>query len=195
MMNRLIVTLLFSFVTCASAQLFEIGAHGGVSRLNGKEIGALSDGVSSFPVELDDGWRFGFRMTINNLNRFGHEGFYAYNRSKLLIGGVDNGGMAIHQGGYNFLIYATREGSVVRPFITGGGHFSNFVPPGTSATQGGGDTNFGYNFGAGIKARVKPNWGFRVDFRHYTTGKPFDLPQASGSIRQIEVSVGFMYMM
>jgi hypothetical protein len=46
--------------------------------------------------------------------------------------------MAIHQGFYNYLVYATKEGFRVRPFATGGGHFSNFVPPGVSVTQGGG---------------------------------------------------------
>ena len=46
--------------------------------------------------------------------------------------------MAIHQGGYNFLLYATPEGTRIRPFATGGVVFANYVPPGASATSGGG---------------------------------------------------------
>jgi hypothetical protein len=195
-MNRSLFPLLFSLAACASAQLFEVGMGGGVSRLSGKEIGSLSDGAGgTSSVSLDDGWRFGFRMTLNNLRFFGHEVMYGYNRTKLLIGGAELGGMAIHQGGYNFVVYAIPEGAPVRPFVTAGGHFSNFVPPGTSATQGGGDMKFGYNLGGGIKAKIMPNWGFRLDFRHYTTGKPFDLPGASGRLRQIEISAGFMFLL
>ncbi len=43
-------------------------------------------------------------------------------------------GMATHQGFYDFLVYATPEGSKIRPFIAAGAQFSNFVPPGSSAS-------------------------------------------------------------
>jgi opacity protein-like surface antigen len=194
-MNRSLLALLFSMAACASAQIFEVGPHGGISRLSGKEIGTLSDGLGgTVPVRLDDGWRFGFRMTINNWVFAGQEFGYAYNRTQLSLGGSE-AGMAIHQGLYNFLVYATPEGTAVRPFATGGVHFSNFVPPGTSATSGGGDTKFGINYGGGIKVKVLPAWGIRLDVRQYRTGKPFDLPGVSGSLRQLEVSAGFMFML
>ena len=101
--------------------------------------------------------------------------------------------MAIHQGFYNFLLYATPEGSRVRPFVTGGGHFSNFVPPGASATQGSGDNKIGFNYGAGVKVRITPTWLFRVDYRDYNTGTPFDLPGAEGRLRQTEISAGVSF--
>ena len=103
--------------------------------------------------------------------------------------------MAIHQGFYNFLLYATKEGSRVRPFGTGGVHFSNFVPPGSSAGQGGGNTKFGVNYGAGIKVRLTSMFGLRFDFRQYATGKPFGLPQANGWLRQNEISASFGLML
>ena len=59
--------------------------------------------------------------------------------------------MPIHQGMYNFLPYATPKGSKIRPFATGGVHFSTFYPPGASVFQGNGVTKFGYNYGAGVK--------------------------------------------
>ena len=117
---RSFFTLFFALSTLASAQVFEAGAGGGVSRLSSRELGSISDGASNVPVTLDDGWRFGFRMTLNNWAFFGHEFGYGYNRTRLLIGNQDNGGMAIHQGFYNFLAYATPEGNRVRPFVTGG---------------------------------------------------------------------------
>src|SRR4029453_17143581 len=110
---------------------------------------------------LDDGFRLAFRLTLNSWRLFGQEFGYAYNRTHLLLDGQDQGGMAIHQGFYNFLVYATPEGSRFRPFAVGGGHFSNFVPPGSSATQGGGDTKFGVAYGGGLKVRVGEKWQVR----------------------------------
>jgi opacity protein-like surface antigen len=148
-------------------------------------------------VELKDGWRFGFRITLNNWRFFGHEFGYSYNRTSLVIRDTPptETGMAFHQPFYSFLAYATPEGTVVRPFVAGGGHVSNFLPPGASVTQGGGDNKFGYHYGGGLKVRVKTNWGVRLDVRQYITGKPFDLPGASGKLKQVEISAGFMFMM
>ncbi|HBY64311.1 MAG TPA: hypothetical protein DEH78_31185 [Solibacterales bacterium] len=188
-MTRFLFPALFLCATAAFAQVAEIGVHGGVSRLSGKEIGSTAT-TGGQALALDDGWRLGFRLTFNNSRFFGHEVMYAYNRTQLVFPDAKQG-MAIHQGGYNFLVYALPEGSPVRPFVTGGGHFSNFVPPGTSAAQGGGDNNFGFNYGGGLKVRVSSLFLIRFDVRQYQTGKPFDLPGASGRLRQLEVSAGF----
>jgi hypothetical protein len=172
----------------AHAQVAEFSVSGGVSNLQNSSLGA---GYS-----LDDGWRMAFRITLNNWTLFGQEFGYAYNRSHLLLLGADTGGMAIHQGFYNFLAYATKEGTRIRPFATGGGHFSNFVPPGSSATYGQGSTKFGVNYGGGIKARISDKFQIRVDFRQFLTGKPFgDSIPVSGSLRQNELSVGFGFVL
>src|SRR5712664_670013 len=121
---------LCSFSSSIFAQSAEFSISGGASKLTGKDI---RSGYS-----LDDGFNLTFRLGLNPQKFFGHEFGYAYNRSHLLLQGLDQGGMAIHQGFYDFLVHATPEGSHVRPFGAVGVHFSNFVPPGSSATQGGG---------------------------------------------------------
>ena len=184
------VLLAGTFVAAGNAQVAEFAISGGVSKLDNKDLG---EGYS-----LDDGWRLAFRLTLNNWAYFGQEFGYAYNRTELLFnqGGQEGsfGGMAIHQGFYNFLAYATPEGKIIRPFVTGGGHFSNFVPPGASATQGQGSNKFGVNYGGGVKVRLGEKFQVRFDLRQFITGKPFDLP-AGGALRQTEASIGFGLVM
>ncbi len=201
-MKTIITTLLlFGFAATAFAQVAEIGLHGGASRLASKNIGqivtATTPGARGLDVSLADGWRFGFRLTVNNYRFLGSEFGYAYNRTQLRFETTppQQDGMAIHQGFYNFLAYATPEGNPVRPFVTGGGHFSNFVPPGASVTEGSGNTKFGFNYGGGIKVRITPTLGIRFDLREYVTGKPFDLPNVSGMLRQMEISAGFSLLL
>jgi opacity protein-like surface antigen len=182
---------LFTAITAvAPAQVFEGSLSIGAHKLNPKE---LADGFS-----LDDGWKFALRLTLNSWTHFGQEFGYGYNRSKLLSFGQDTGGMAIHQGFYNMLAYATPEGNRIRPFVTGGGHFSNFVPPGASASYGQGSNKFGVNYGGGLKVRVSEKWLVRMDVRQFLTGKPFGGDQGlpvSGSLRQTEYSVGLGFVL
>lgn len=150
-------------------------------------------GGSKNDVALTDGFRFGFRFTFNQGSHWGHEVQYGYNRTHLKFNdaGGQEIGMAIHQGGYNFLAYGTSEGSRVRPFATGGVGFNNFVPPGASATYGGGSTKLGFNYGGGVKYKVKGMWAVRFDVRQYTSPKPnFGLALTSGWIRMTEISGG-----
>jgi opacity protein-like surface antigen len=185
-MKTMKLTLLAVAVLSTSALAFaqdaEFSISGGVSKIGSRDIG---QGYS-----LDDGFRISPRLTLNTWRHFGHEVSYAYNRTHLVAGGQDLGGMAIHQGIYNFLAYATPEGSKIRPYAAGGIHFSNFVPPGSSATSGGGNTKFGVNYGFGVKGRVAGKYIVRADYRQYLTGKPFDIPGASGKLKQNEISVG-----
>ena len=192
---KLLAPALLAIVLSAPGfgQVAEFWFGGGVSKLTNNGIGSLSlTGGSPDDVKLKDGFRLNFlRMTFNQRKFFGHEFGYAYNRTQLSILGSQDQGMAIHQGFYSFLLYGTPEGSRIRPFATGGVHFSNFVPPGSSATQGGGSTKFGFNYGAGLKVKLTQIFGLRVDFRQYNTGKPFDLPLVSGRLRQNEISASF----
>jgi opacity protein-like surface antigen len=155
-------------------------------------------------IKLGNGFRFGFRFGFNMKDHFGHEIQYAYSRTSLSCNDVGSNvcylydsptaikqGMAIHEGGYNFLAYATKEGSRIRPFGTAGVEFANYVPPGQSAAYGGGSTKFGFNYGAGVKIKVKGFWGIRFDFRQYTTPKPFGFPLNGGWVHQEEVTAGF----
>ena len=188
--------LILALACSCGAQVFEAGLHAGASRLSSRDLGSFRvDGLDR--LSLADGWRIGARMTINQWTFFGHEIGYAYNRTRLrfAVDPPEEYGMAIHQSFYNFLAYATPEGTRIRPFATGGGHLSNFVPPGSSATQGGGDTKFGYNYGGGLKIRILPSIALRFDVRQYLTGKPFDLPNQTGRLSQLEVSAGVSFIM
>jgi len=195
-MNKVLLTfLMFAGAGSAFAQSAELGFHVGAHRLRGSDLGTFTSDPTqpATSYSLKDGWRFGFRVTLNNGLFTGHEAFYGYNRTTLRSQAQTTveQGMAIHQGGYNFLFYPVPEGSPVRPFVTGGAHFSNFVPPGSSATSGGGDTKFGVNYGAGIKIRISPMFLIRLDVRDYLQGKPFDIPGQSGRLHLLEVSAGF----
>ena len=174
------------------AQNFEVSFSGGQTLLQNANLGSATVGGPVDDYKLTDGFRFGFRMTVNNLNKFGHEFGYAYSRTQLQTGGSSAGqqGMAIHNGFYDFLLYGTREGARIRPFAAGGGQFSNFVPPGASAAQGGGSTKVGVNYGGGVKFKVASSWLLRLDVRQYISGKPFGLYGASGVLRQTEISAG-----
>ncbi|HEV2200296.1 MAG TPA: outer membrane beta-barrel protein [Bryobacteraceae bacterium] len=194
-MKKLLLLGMLVLPSVVWAQTGEGWFSAGESILSNNGIGtAAGSGGTPNDYKLDNGFRFGFRFTINTGTRMGHEVQYAYNRTHLTYLGVDQGGMAIHQGGYNFLYYATPEGSKFRPFATGGVHFSNFVPPGSSATYGGGSTKFGFNYGAGLKVKITSLFALRLDVRQYQTGKPDfggALTGASGLLRQTEVSAGF----
>jgi len=192
---RLIALLPF-FAGALVGQTFEAGVHGGVSRLDGKDIGTFRVGDVT-RLSLQDGWRIGFRMTLNNWTYFGQEYGYTYNRTAIRDpeSTPSDFGTAFHQGSFNFLAYATPEGKTVRPFISGGGHFSNYLIPGLSVSSGAGSNKFGFNYGGGLKVRVSEMFLIRFDARQYVNGKPFDFPNQSGMIRQLEISAGFSFVM
>ena len=186
--------LLPVFVLVASGTLWaqsgEFWFSAGQSLLSNSGIGSVSTLGAKDDYKLDDGFRFGFRTTFNTGVRTGWELGYAYNRSHLNFMGQDQGGMAIHQVAGNYLLYLTKEGTRIRPFATGGVHFDNFVPPGSSVASGGGSTKIGVNYGGGIKAAITKIWAVRFDVRRYATRKPFDLPLKDGWLQQTEVSAG-----
>jgi len=187
-----VVALLLGSNT-AWAQFAEMWFSGGQALLANRSLGTASAfGGSPDDYQLTDGFRFAFRAAFNTPGIFGHEVQYAYNRTHLRDNvNQTETGMAIHQGGYNFLVYATHEGKRVRPFGTGGFHFNNYVPPGASAASGGGDTKVGVNYGGGVKVRLFSIWALRFDVRQYDTPKPFNLNLKQGWLRQNEVSAGF----
>jgi opacity protein-like surface antigen len=196
--RALLAAALLTFPAAAQESL-ELGVHGGVFKLSDTFVGLLTaDLPGSLPdvrVQLKDGWRFGFRLNYNFHNYLGHEVTYAYNRTQLGFDAQNQGGMAIHQGGYSLVMHFTPDRIWVRPFVAGGGHFANFVPPGTSATSGGGSTKLGFHYGGGLKVKVHPNWMVRFDFRQYMQGRPFGLPGAGGMITLRELSAGVSFVL
>lgn len=178
-------SILIILSALASAQSFEGSVSAGRSTLSGKEIGA--------GYTLDGGFNLAFRATLNTREHLGYEFGYAYNRVQLGSSGSSQG-MADHQGFLETLLYATPQKARIRPFLAGGIHFSNFVPPGQTAQYGQGETKFGINYGGGIKVKIKDPWQFRLDYRQFNTGMPFGLG-ASGRLLQSVISAGVSYTM
>jgi opacity protein-like surface antigen len=196
--QSLILFLLLLLVTtgAALAQVLEVGGGFGANRVtNAVLLEDTTTSPSTVVAQVNNGWRMGFRMTINTQSHFGHEAGYSYVRTSLDVQGVTYG-TAAHQGFYDFLVYATPEGKKVRPFVAGGAQFTNFIPPGGSVSQGNGTMKFGVNFGGGVKVKVTDKWLMRVDFRQYLSPKP-DFFQSTiapqGWIRMNEISMGVAY--
>src|SRR5437867_4300842 len=184
-----VVLLLCACVMPGSAQVGEVSLSFGESLFKDNKLGFSSDLLTQF--KMVDGFRVTARFTLNTKRFIGHEFGYGYTHSKLgLVGAPDQVSTPVHQGFYDFLLYALPEGSPVRPFIAGGAQFSTFVPPGASVTYGTGTTKFGGNFGGGVKVKLSSMFALRIDLRDYVTTKPFDLVGKSGALHQVEASAG-----
>ena len=187
----------------ASAQYAEMGITGGYSRFRDGELASFAlFGGGSESYELDGGIRVGFRMSFDFRRYFAHEIAYNWQRAKFRIATVTEEGAStgilesnssIHHYYYNFVAHATPRDSRVRPFVTGGGGFSSFVPPGASALSGQGDTKLGYNYGAGVKFLLSDRYGLRFDIRDHVTGKPF-FQGLDGRLHNIETSATFSFL-
>jgi hypothetical protein len=200
-MKTLLSLLLLGFPCTLCAQSGGLWFSGGVSILSNHQLGSLSPDGKPADVLLFNGHRVGIRFGFNSAGHIGHEIQYAYNRTDLgdntglILADAPRVGMAIHQSGYNFLYYFTaiKEESNIRPFLTGGVHFSDFVLPGTATPQGS-SVKAGFNYGVGVKVRISTLFGLRLDFRQYETGKPSWgglLVNQSGLLHQTEASAGF----
>jgi hypothetical protein len=201
MRKLLLLVALMGASSTAWAQFGELWFSAGQSLISNGGLGTTAQlGGSKDDLSLKNGFRFALRIGFNSATRYGQEVMYGYSRTKLHYSAFATGGspvdqgMAIHTGAYNFLVYGTQEGTKIRPFVTGGVGFNNYVPPGSSAASGGGSSKFGLNYGGGVKVRVGNNYGVRFDLRQYTNTKPFGLALREGWIRQTEVSAGFGYV-
>lgn len=193
---------LLAAAATASPQVGEIAISGGKSSLRNAELGSFAisgtGGASqTVTAEATTDVRIAARFTMNNDGYRGHEFGYAYNHGNLAVTTTprEEVGMPVHQGFYNFLLYAAREGSRARPFLAGGAHFSTFYPPGTGVFSGNGVTKFGINYGGGVKARVGEMWMVRFDVRDYFQPKPnFWQQDLKGWMHMLETSVGFGFV-
>ena len=207
-MKRFLPVLLMLFANALWAQPRELWVSAGASILSHTEknerLGSPSPDGEPGDVRIGNGYRFGFRFGFTSTRHIGHEIQYAYNRTRLIdndgsiLRHLGSAGTAFHQGGYNFLYYftAANEGSGesrVRPFVTGGVHFSDFVLPGVGAVQGS-SVKAGFNYGAGLKLPVSTLFSVRFDLREFETRKPNWnnlLFRQNGLLHQTEASAGF----
>ena len=186
------VFLLCGFAVTSPAQVGELSLNFGWAVMKDNVLG-IGD-LAGTRFTIDDGFNLAARFTLNTRKFTGHEFGYSYSRTKLGVSGFGDQALSTHQGFYDFLLYATPEGSRIRPFLAGGGQFTTFVPPGANAAYGQGATKYGGNFGAGLKVRINPMFLIRLDARDYVTGKPFDLINQSGALHQIEITAGLGLM-
>ncbi len=189
----LAVLLMLGGSATAFAQLGEIWLSFGGSNSRDNSLGTFDLGTGTLTeLKYKTGFRFEARLGLNNEGFFGHEFGYAYTSGKVKTGDdLDFFSMSMHQGMYNFLLYALPEGSPVRPYGTGGVHFSSFYPPGASAFSGNGITKFGFNYGGGVKARIGSMYAVRFDVRDYWQGKPDFGGMPEGLLKIFVISAGF----
>ena len=130
------VVLLYASAAVAPAQVGEFSVSGGVSHFGSASLGDSAGAA----VDLHDGFHLGLRFTLNTHKFFGHEFGYGYSHTNIQIhtDPVQDNSTSIQQGFYDFLVYATPEGSRIRPFGAAGANFTSFYPPG--ATVYGGDS-------------------------------------------------------
>jgi hypothetical protein len=191
-----VVALAFSGAAFAQSGEFWFSAGESIIEHNG--IGSL-DPVRGTPNDftLGDGFRFGFRGDLNPGDHLGYELSYFYSRTSLNDHPDSTStGFGIHTVSIDALWHVTKRDSRVRPFVMGGLGFSNFVPPGASASSGGGSNEFQFNYGGGVKFKVGSkwgrDWGIRADLRQFQYfSKPFGLFLANGKLQQTEATVGF----
>jgi opacity protein-like surface antigen len=188
MRHSVLVAAILAAGMTAFAQVGEISVSGGAGRFGGGSPGTVDTSASSGKIDVSGGVRLDIRLTLNSYKFFGHEFGYGYSRSTYKA--PDDVPVPIHQGYYDFLVYATPEGTKVRPFGAGGVQFSSFFPPGASASYGNQITKFGINYGGGIKVKVSPMMGIRFDFRQYNSGHPFEFSNRSGRLLQTAITGG-----
>ncbi len=186
--------------TAASGQVMEFGASVGASRFPAKVIATIPGAAGNSGLSLDNGFRISLHATLNTGRFSGHEFGYAYNRSQF-NSSTQVGGMAVHQGFYDFLLYGAAEGKKIRPFAAGGGGFTTFTYPGLAMLQGNGNgiTKIGFNFGGGVKVRLSSKFLARFDYREFFCGTPqyYGSTQINRSslLRQQAISAGFSFVL
>ena len=193
-MKRMLCTVVLFLLTAgtAASQSAELGLTAGISAFNDNGIGSLrSFEQGMIPATLGNGVRIGTRWSTNSWTFLGHEFSYAYQRTSLKIGDGQSEGMNVQNIYYNFVAHATPSGAPVRPFVTAGAGVSVYFPPGVSSLSGGGNNNFGYNYGGGLKFKLTDKFGLRFDVRDHVTGRPFDLDDSSGRFHNVEYSATF----
>ena len=206
-MKKLAVVLAMAcFSGMAWGQAGELWFNFGESILSNAGIGTTAPSVfgtsegTPNDITLSNGYRFSFRFNFNVGDHYGAEVGYAFNHMDMNFNSAAAAGlqsstplqlaMHMHQGTFNALYYPfTADKSRVRPFVTAGVQFDNFVPPGGQSFSG--STKFGANFGGGVKVHIHGIWAARLDVREYVMPKPnFGFSLTSGALWQTEVSAG-----
>lgn len=172
------------------AQTFELGLTGGYTRLNEPALGAFDtselNGKDDDVQLIGDKYVEGIRFTANLWNYYGVEGEYL--RTGALVktrNSQDDGtGTAVvttgedkihvNQISVNMIAYFMPRTRRWRPFITAGLGRATFGEPRIDSWFRGSSTNYGFNYGGGIKLTPFRHAVIRLDARQYFSGKPWD---------------------
>jgi hypothetical protein len=201
-----LLILILAFSSSLSAQSREAWVSSGVTDFGfpyfhtNRDLGSTDPSGNRDDVRFgSNGWRIGFRFAFNTAGSFGHELQYNHTRLRLIdatgniFGNVGSDDTQIHQAGYNFLYYFSPRESNIRPMATIGVHVNGFVMPSSSSIRQN-DTEWGFNYGVGLKWRLTPLLSVRWDVRAYESRKPnWDkmLFNGGGGLQhQLEASAG-----
>ncbi len=171
-------------------------------------VSSTGDKVSATPVDgqelprlvgLDfaSGYQAGFRITENRGRYFGAELEYGFANQPMAfvdlrpgLGRLDSD-HRIHSLMYSVLFYPTEWDSRLRPYVSAGVGTAFYQVTGDSkaaaSVEGIGLRDrwkLAGSWGGGVKYRINPQWGVRVDLRHQITGVPdYGLPRRSSTFQ------------
>jgi hypothetical protein len=211
-MNRSLPTALFlcAFLTTAQAQRFEFGATRAQFRVKSTELGSIAvDNRRDDDTSLTASQAWGGRFTWNSPGYYGHELTYlqasgtlvAKTRQTVSRETIENtftDRVKIQTGAYNFLVYFMPRGEKWRPYMTGGAHLIEYAEPRFEEWTRGKSRHYGFNYGFGLKLIPSKHFLIRIDWRHYLSGKPYDLEfqdfgSIGGRLSPKEASVGVSF--
>jgi hypothetical protein len=197
----LTLALLLALPFTLAAQSLDMSLSFGAANAGGRTIGTLDvtgepDGSGLASIKTGSGFLFAPRLTIHSRQYLSHEFSYVYTRANLKVGAggmnfVDQG-MGVGQIFYNALISPAREGSKVRPYLTGGAGLVSFYPPGYGLFSGVTVNRAGVNYGAGLRVQVTQLVHSRFDFRQVLSGSPklYEGQEGGSHFRQNQFSAG-----
>ncbi|MEE2839960.1 MAG: outer membrane beta-barrel protein [Acidobacteriota bacterium] len=178
-------------------------------------FGGAGDDTFATPVEegasqnvgldVDQSFVLGIRITENRGRYLGAEFEYSFTNQPLFFRdlsptlpslALDH---TVHKFAYNLLVYGRERPARIRPFGSIGFGTSFFHVSNDSQDealrQGVNLKNrwkLALSYGGGIKFRMAPRWGFRVDFRDQVTGVPdFGFPSQAPLLEGGETGPGF----
>jgi hypothetical protein len=214
--QKTVKTTLYAAILCAAlcgaaqAQTWEVGVSAGYPRLRYGNLGSIS---LEQPADNDTGIRprytQGVSITYNTKGYYGVELGCALMRARAvttvrntvngaLVTSTEENTFKMYRMNADFLAYWMPRSSRWRPYFAGGFQGYQYSLPRIAYWPDKGTRTWGGNFGIGIKVVPLKHTLFRLDFRDYFGGTPWNLtfstPSARGSImHQFEGSAGFSF--
>jgi hypothetical protein len=208
-----VLGMLIALPSLCQAQVFEFGVTGGHTTLKNLDLGVVDSGTlkeANDDIQLiGDKYYKGARFTANLWNYYGVEAEYirtsALLKTRYYVDPGDGTPILLYPGedkinvnevSVNFVSYFMPRTRRWRPFATIGLGRTTFGQPKIPYWTRGSATNYGFNWGGGLKVTPFKHAVIRLDVRQYMNGKPWDPiynssdRSAGGSMRHWEVGLG-----